>query len=105
MQASRQGRVFGLRSAVGRGLEPVGSVVAGVVIAHVAGPAMVDGGVAASTLGTALGVGAERGAAVVLLATGIALVALGAWLGRSWINRAIDDGGTPADRSRRATFA
>lgn len=87
---SMQGRVFGLRSAIGRGLEPVGSVVAGLTIAHIAAPAMTEGGAAAGALGSLLGTGPERGAAAVLLLTGLALVTVGAWLGRSWINEAID---------------
>jgi MFS family permease len=87
---SMQGRVFGLRSAIGRALEPVGSLVGGLTIAHIAVPAMTDGGAAAGSLGALLGTGPERGAAAVLLVTGLALVTLGVWLGRSWINGAID---------------
>lgn len=90
-----QGRVFGLRAAIGRGLEPLGALTAGIVIATVAEPTMVDDGVGGRTVGRLIGTGADRGAAVVLLGVGVSLVAVGVWVMRSWINRAIDD-----DRSR-----
>jgi MFS family permease len=88
--ASMQGRVFGLRSAIGRSLEPVGSLVAGFTIARFAAPSMTDGGVGADTLGALIGTGPERGAAAVLLVSGLALVGLAVWLGRSWISDALD---------------
>jgi MFS transporter, DHA3 family, macrolide efflux protein len=93
--SSMQGRVFGLRSAIGRGLEPLGSVIAGFVIASVAAPAMADGGAGASTIGRLIGVGDHRGAAAVVLAVGVALALIGIWLLRSWI-RADLDGVDPA---------
>jgi DHA3 family macrolide efflux protein-like MFS transporter len=93
--SSMQGRVFGLRSAIGRGLEPVGSLIAGVVIASVAAPAMADDGPGAATVGRLIGVGEDRGAAAVVLAVGVALALIGIWLLRSWI-RADLDGVDPA---------
>lgn len=88
-----QGRVFGLRAAVGRGLEPVGALLGGVVIAAVAEPGMADGALGARTIGRVIGTGADRGAAAVLAVVGLALVAVGVWLARSWINGVLD--GTP----------
>lgn len=70
-----QGRVFALRSALGMALQPLGSLFAGVAIAVVAEPAM-DGGFLANTVGVLIGRGQERGAALMLIGIGIALVAL-----------------------------
>lgn len=88
------GRMFGLRAAIGRGLEPLGAITAGVVIATVAEPAMADGAFGADTIGRLIGVGSERGPAAVLALIGIALVAIAVWVSRSWINAAIDGDGT-----------
>ena len=85
-----QGRVFGLRAAIGRGLEPLGALTAGVVISSVAEPAMGDGEIGARTVGRVIGTGADRGAAAVLAATGVALVVIGVWVMRSWINGVLD---------------
>lgn len=87
--ASMQGRVFGLRSAIGHGLEPVGSLVAGFVIATVAEPSMADG-VGADTVGRLIGVGADRGSAAVLVAAGVALAGVGVWLLRSSVRTELD---------------
>ena len=87
--SSMHGRMFGLRTAIGRSLEPIGAVVAGVVVAHVAVPAMTDGGVLAGSVGTVLGVGPGRGAALVLALVGLTLVGVGVWLARSGIRSAL----------------
>lgn len=79
------GRIFGLRSALGRSLDPLGLVLAGVVIASAADPAMADGGSLAPTVGAVIGVGAERGAALVLGLAGIGLLGIAMWLRSSWI--------------------
>ena len=100
--AQMQGRVFGLRAAIGRGLEPLGAVTAGVVIATVAEPAMDDGALGARTAGRLIGTGTERGAAVVLAVVGLALIVLGVWVARSWINRVLD--ANPADTEREQTM-
>lgn len=89
--ASMHGRVFGLRSAVGRGLEPVGAIAAGFLIARVAEPAMLDNGAAASTLGRLIGTGDGRGAAAVMFGVGIALAVVGLWLLSSGVRRALDE--------------
>ncbi|MFK8023009.1 MAG: MFS transporter [Ilumatobacter sp.] len=94
--ASMQGRVFGLRSAIGRSFEPIGSLLAGFLIATVAAPAMVADGRLASTVGRVIGTGAERGAALVVAIVGVALVALGYRLASSPIRdhfRRIESGG------------
>jgi MFS transporter, DHA3 family, macrolide efflux protein len=95
-----QGRVFGLRAAVGRALEPLGAVTAGVVIATVAEPAMADGEIGGRTLGRVIGAGADRGAAAVLAGVGLSLVIVGAWVMRSWINGVIDGEHLPAGAGR-----
>ena len=87
-----QGRVFGLRAAIGRGLEPLGALTAGILIATVAEPAMAEGEVGGRTIGRVIGAGVDRGAAAVLAAVGVSLVAVGVWIARSWINDAIDGG-------------
>jgi MFS family permease len=63
-----QGRVFGLRFAIGRALDPVGAVLGGVVI----------------------GTRDSRGAALVLVGVAVALVVLAAWLRRSSAYAALD---------------
>lgn len=85
-----QGRVFGLRAVIGRGLEPLGSVTAGFVIAIVAEPAMEQGGLGADTIGRVIGTGEGRGAAAVLAAVGILLIVIGTWVARSRINGVLD---------------
>jgi DHA3 family macrolide efflux protein-like MFS transporter len=79
--ARMHGRVFAVRSTMGRSLDPIGSAVAGFVIADVAAPTMRAGGAGAGVLGGVLGVGAERGAALVLLVAGLTIGALGCWVG------------------------
>ncbi len=85
--ASMHGRMFGLRTAIGRSLEPVGAVVAGVLVAHVATPAMSDGGLLAGSVGAVMGVGPGRGAALTLAVIGVLLGAIGVVLARSSIRR------------------
>lgn len=87
---SMYGRVFGLRAAIGRGLEPLGAVTAGFVIAAVAEPTMESGGFGAGTIGRVIGTGTERGPAAMLALVGLALVALGVWVSRSRINGVLD---------------
>jgi MFS family permease len=77
---SMQGRVSGLRRAVSMSLNPLGAVTAGLVVAHLAAPAMAPGGALAGTVGPVIGQGAERGAALVLMFVGVALAALTVWL-------------------------
>jgi hypothetical protein len=62
------GRVFGIRYAVGRSLDPVGTLLAGLVIGHVTQP----------LFGSVL-----RGAAALLLVVATALLALAIWLVKS----------------------
>lgn len=88
--ASMQGRVFGLRFAIGQSLGPVGSLVAGFAIASIAEPAMGSGAMGERSVGWLIGTGRERGAALLLLGVGLALVLLAVVLARSWINDAID---------------
>jgi DHA3 family macrolide efflux protein-like MFS transporter len=73
---SMQGRVFGLRTTIARALDPVGAAIAGVVIARVAEPTMTGDGVGALTIGRVIGTGAERGAALVAIAVGVAVAVL-----------------------------
>lgn len=75
------GRLFGLRSAIGGGLYPAASALAGVLVSHVGAPLM-DGPLAGS-LGGLIGAGAERGAALVVLTSGLVLGVIGVWLARS----------------------
>jgi hypothetical protein len=93
------GRVFAVRSTIGRSLDPIGSAVAGFVIADVAAPTMRGGGAGAGVLGGLLGVGSERGAALVLLVAGFVIMALGGWVGASRrlgeLDVDLDEGATP----------
>ena len=108
-----RGRVFGVRYAVGRSLSPIGSLVAGFAVAGLAEPAMAGDGWVANVFGTAIGTGAERGAALILMLAGVACGLIGIWTRVSWINGALDgptpgslDGGAveglPADRATPA---
>lgn len=89
--ASMQGRVFGIRSAIARALIPVGSLAAGLLVSRVAAPAMSDGGVGARWLGPLIGEGSERGSALVVIAVGLAIALIGAWVARSWVAEALDE--------------
>lgn len=79
--AEMHGRLFGLRAAIGGGLFPLASASAGVLVDHVGAPLM-DGPLAGS-LGRLIGAGSDRGAALVVLAAGVALGVIGVWLARS----------------------
>ena len=89
--ASMQGRVFGIRLAIARALIPVGSLAAGLLVSRVAAPAMSDGGVGARWLGPLIGEGSERGSALVVIAVGLAIALIGAWVARSWVAEALDE--------------
>ncbi len=70
---SMQGRVFGFRNVLSQVLYPVGSIAAGLVGAHIAAPAMAPDGALASSVGRVIGVGADRGAALMLLGVAVGL--------------------------------
>ena len=97
--ASMHGRMFGLRTSLGRALEPVGAIVAGVVVAHVAEPGLADGGPLAGSVGVILGTGAGRGAALTLAVVGLILIGIGIWLAQSTVRRQFAVGPAPADGS------
>lgn len=96
--ASMHGRMFGLRTTIGRALEPVGAVMAGLIVARVAEPALAPNGSLAGTVGRLIGTGTGRGAGVVLAAVGLTLGMAGIWLGRSALRTELmarsDDGAT-----------
>ena len=81
--ASMQGRVFALRAAISQSLQPIGAVLAGIAITRVAAPALDDGGALSGSLGALIGIGRERGPAVVILACALGLLAMSVWLQRS----------------------
>lgn len=70
------GRVFGIRNVIAQVLYPIGSVAAGLIGARVAAPAMAEGGALSSSLGKVIGVGADRGAALMMLGAAVGLAAL-----------------------------
>ncbi len=88
--ATMQGRVFGLRTAVGRAFEPVGALTAGVAISAMAEPAMAEGGIGAATIGNLIGVGRARGSALVVALVGLSVGLLGLKLLRSRVRRHLD---------------
>jgi MFS family permease len=94
-------RVFGVRASVGRALDPFGAAVAGVVVAHLAAPAVAEGGALSSTLGRLTGTGADRGAAAVLALVGLALVALAVVVVRHDALRALDPAAGTVERNGR----
>jgi MFS family permease len=73
-----QGRMFALRGGISRSLDPLGAVVAGVVISVLAEPAMSPGGALDRTFGRLLATGAGRGAALVMIFVGLALAVIAA---------------------------
>ena len=91
---SMYGRMFGLRTSLGRALEPLGAVAAGFLVADLAEPAMSSGGALAPTSGVVFGTGPGRGAALVLGGVGTLLVVAGLRLGRSRVRRLLADGST-----------
>lgn len=95
--ASMQGRVFGVRAAVSRALDPVGAALSGVVITRFAEPAMREGGWGAETFGRLIGTGVERGAALVLVLVAAAMAGVAVWVRRS-IGATLDHpNASPAD--------
>jgi DHA3 family macrolide efflux protein-like MFS transporter len=70
---SMHGRVFGLRNVLRQMLYPLGSVAAGLIGAHIAAPAMAPDGAFAASIGRVIGVGADRGAALMLLGVAVGL--------------------------------
>ncbi len=84
------GRVFGLRSVLGQVLYPLGSVTAGLAGAHLAAPAMTEGGALSSSIGRIIGVGPERGPALILIAVSVALTLLVILLTRNRDVRSLD---------------
>ena len=102
--ASMYGRVFGLRTAIGRALEPVGGAIAGVVVAHLAAPSLAEGGLLAGSVGRVIGTGTDRGAALVLMGVGGALGCLGWWLWRSSLRRELAPT-APVEQARSSVSA
>lgn len=75
--AALHGRVFGLRAALGRGLEPLGSIASGVLVASVTGPLVASPGWPGRAARWVVGHGDGRAAAllVVLVALGLLVLA------------------------------
>ncbi|HSM66501.1 MAG TPA: MFS transporter [Ilumatobacteraceae bacterium] len=71
-------RMFAVRGGISRALDPIGSVVAGVLISVLAEPAMSPGGSLGGSIGRLLSTGDGRGAALVLILVAPAL-GLVAW--------------------------
>ncbi len=74
--ANMHGRVFGLRNVIGQMLYPFGAACAGLVGAHLSAPAMSEGGALAGTLGRVIGVGPDRGPALIMLGVAAALATI-----------------------------
>lgn len=79
--ASLHGRVFGLRGAIGQALQPVGAIVAGLLIARVLAPAVDGDGPVGRVASLVIGVGPGRGAAALVLLVGLGLGVVGLWIG------------------------
>ena len=71
--ASMHGRMFALRGGISRSLDPIGAVVAGVIISVFAEPAMSPDGALAGSFGRVLATGDGRGAALVMILVGLGL--------------------------------
>jgi MFS family permease len=74
--AAMLGRMFALRGGIGRALDPLGAIVAGIVISAVAEPAMSPDGALHRSAGRVLDTGDGRGAALVMILVGGALTVL-----------------------------
>lgn len=72
--ATMHGRVFGLRAAAARALDPAGSMLAGVVVAGLARPVVTSEGPIGDVVALAVGHGPARDTAVVAIGVGAALV-------------------------------
>lgn len=66
-----QGRVFALRSAIGKSLFPVGTLMSGPLIDYVFNPLMDHGGFLSSSVGEVIGVGEGRGAGLLFIIVGV----------------------------------
>jgi MFS family permease len=71
------GRVFAFRIVVGVGAQAAGLLLAGSLAANLFEPGMMESGTFVPGFGSLLGVGAGRGAALLVLLTGCAILALG----------------------------
>jgi len=71
--ADLHGRMFALSGGVSRALDPIGAVVAGVLIAAFTEPAMATDGALDHSVGVVLGTGHGRGAALVCVVVGLVL--------------------------------
>lgn len=78
-----QGRVFAIRGAAGQALQPIGSLLAGAVIARIATPLMGPGGGLESSVGRLIGTGTDRGSALVLVVVGLVLAGMAVAVSRS----------------------
>jgi MFS family permease len=71
--AAIQGRMFALKGGIARALDPIGALVAGVVVTAIAEPVMSSSGALRRSVGRVLGTGDGRGAALVMILVGVAL--------------------------------
>jgi hypothetical protein len=97
------GRMFALRGGIGRALDPIGAVVAGVVISAVAEPAMSADGSLHATVGRLLATGDGRGAALVMVVVAVGLAGLALAIRRSATFRELDEPrpvGAPPETAR-----
>jgi DHA3 family macrolide efflux protein-like MFS transporter len=69
--AEVQGRIFAIRLTIGRSTVPLAPLVAGALTDRIFRPLLVSGGPLSGTLGAVIGVGSNRGAALLLVLTGI----------------------------------
>jgi MFS transporter, DHA3 family, macrolide efflux protein len=102
--AAMHGRMFALRGGISRALDPIGSVVAGVVIAVLAEPAMSADGALHRTVGRVLATGDGRGAALVMLLVAAALGII-AMVARSSASLRRLDGPRPAGNTPQVEAA
>lgn len=95
--AAMLGRMFALRGGIGRALDPLGAVVAGIVISAVAEPAMSPDGALHRSAGRLLDTGDGRGAALVMIIVACALAGLAMMTRSSAALRGLDESRPEAD--------
>jgi hypothetical protein len=71
-----QGRVFAIRGMLASAITPVAYLIAGPLADKVFGPWMSEGGALAGILGNLIGIGQERGIGLMLLLSGLLMLAV-----------------------------
>lgn len=100
--ASMQGRLTALRRVSAEALMPVSVLAVAPLTEHLAAPSMAPGGALAATVGRVLGTGHGRGAALLFVLVGLAVLAVSAGMARDRGLRVLDRAAAPAPQPASA---